>query len=39
MMVNNKDTDSVFEKSFAKCPFNSEKTFWCQTGLTKAFRF
>ena len=30
------DTDSIFEKSFAKYPFSSEKR---AKGSTKAFRF
>ena len=37
--VNTSDTDSFFQKSFAKYPFNSEKKTLCQIGLTKAFRF
>ena len=39
MMVNIEDTDSLFEKSFAKYPFNSKKKLWRQTGLTKTFPF
>ena len=38
--VSNKDTDSLFEKSFTKYPFNSEKKkLRCQIGSKKAFRF
>ena len=37
MKVNTKDTDSPFEKCFAKCPFNYEKKLRCQIGSAKAF--
>ena len=30
MKVNTKDTDSHFEKIFAKFPFSSGKNLWCQ---------
>ena len=39
MKVNTKDTNSLFDKSFAKYPFTSEKKLRCQIGSTKAFRF
>ena len=36
MKVNSNDTDGLFEKSFTKYPFDSEKK-WCQIGLTKTW--
>ena len=39
MTVNTNDTGSLFDKSFAKYHFSSEKKLRCQKVLTKAFRF
>ena len=39
MKKNTKDTDSVFEKSFAKYPSKKKKKTPIQIGSTKAFRF
>ena len=39
MKANAKDTDSSFEKCFAKFPFNSGKNLWWRIDSTKAFLF
>ena len=39
MKVNTKDTDSVFEKSFAKYHFNSEKKTSMPDRFNKSFSF
>ena len=39
MKMNAKDTDSLFEKAFAKYPLNSEKKSLMLDKFNKAFRF
>ena len=39
MKVNTNDTDSLFEKSFAKYPFNSEKKTLMSDTFNKSFSF
>ena len=39
MKVNTKDTDILFEKSFAKFPFNSEKKTLMSDSFNKSFSF
>ena len=39
MKVHTKDTDSLFEKRFAKYPFNSEKNFDVRKVKQKLFVF
>ena len=39
MKVNTNDTDSHFEKNFAKYPFNSRKKTLMSDGFNKSFSF
>ena len=39
MKVNTNDTDSLFEKGFAKYPFNSEKKTFMSDRFNRSFSF